>query len=199
MRTQSRKVTPRVKAGKVQKKNNHHPTYNYWDHEVPAPVIDRERPGSGCRHLLTKGDIERFIAILPDWEELSKGLKAIILAERSDCYGWADDGIVAVCSWDRDLWQDYRPDFFKEHRHVLERLGVETERLSSGEVRCKFTEAQARGFQLLHILLHELGHHHDRMTTKSKRHSRGEPYAEEYALRYMDRIWNDYIRVFELY
>ena len=34
---------------------------------------------------------------------------------------------------------------------------------------CRFTEASARGFQLMHMFLHELGHYHDRMTTRSKR------------------------------
>ena len=50
-----------------------------------------------------------------------------------------------------------------------------------------------------HILLHEFGHHHDRMTTKSMRASRGEPYAEEYARRYEALIWKDYLKVFTLY
>ena len=62
---------------------------------------------------------------------------------------------------------------------------------------CEFTEAQARAYQLLHILLHELGHHHDRMTTKPKvRASRGEPYAEAYALQYEARIWDRYQEAF---
>jgi len=48
-------------------------------------------------------------------------------------------------------------------------------------------------------LLHELGHHHDRMTTKSKRTaSRGEGYAERYALAYADRIWESYLNEFGL-
>ena len=50
----------------------------------------------------------------------------------------------------------------------------------------------------MHILLHELGHHHDRITTRSKvRASRGDSYAEQYALRYADRIWDEYFRVFD--
>lgn len=51
--------------------------------------------------------------------------------------------------------------------------------------------------QLRHILLHELGHHHDRMTTRSQfESSRGENYAEQYALRYADGIWDEYFRLF---
>jgi len=49
----------------------------------------------------------------------------------------------------------------------------------------------------MHVLLHELGHHHDRMTTRSQVDAgRGELYAELYANKYMDRIWEDYVRVF---
>ena len=60
-----------------------------------------------------------------------------------------------------------------------------------------WTEAQARAFQLLHILPHELGHHHDRMTTRTRRYAaRGEPYAEEYANRVLDDVWPAYISRF---
>ena len=62
---------------------------------------------------------------------------------------------------------------------------------------CEFTESQARAYQLLHILLHELGHHHDRITTKSQvRASRGEPYAEAYALQHEALIWERYLDTF---
>ena len=58
-------------------------------------------------------------------------------------------------------------------------------------------QGQARAFQLVHVFVDELGHHHDRMTTHSKRATaRGESYAEDYANRYTDRIWNHYLRTF---
>ncbi|HEY3782622.1 MAG TPA: hypothetical protein VGL56_16180 [Fimbriimonadaceae bacterium] len=100
MRSQSRKVTPKVVSGKVQKKSSHEPTFNYWDHDRGYPVIDRQRPGEGHRHLLTKSDIQKFIDLLPDWPELSKGLKAIVLAPDDDCAGWHSEGVVAICGWD---------------------------------------------------------------------------------------------------
>jgi hypothetical protein len=63
----------------------------------------------------------------------------------------------------------------------------------------EWTESQARACQLLHVLLHELGHHHDRMTNRSKtRAARGEPYAERYALRYEAGIWDAYLQEFGL-
>jgi hypothetical protein len=49
----------------------------------------------------------------------------------------------------------------------------------------------------MHILLHELGHHHDRMTTRSQRYcGRGESYAEQYALRFADQLWDAYFKAF---
>lgn len=61
----------------------------------------------------------------------------------------------------------------------------------------KWTDGQARAFQLLHIFLHELGHHHDRMTTRSERRAaRGESYAELYANVYLRSIWSSYVREF---
>jgi len=199
MRGQGRKVTPKVIGGKVQKKNSHSVTFNYWDHDPGYPVIDRQRPGEGHRHLLNKADVQRFIDILPDWAELSKGLKAIILAEDEDLYGWHNEGVIGICAWEKDLWQEYTDMFYQEHQAVLERLGVEVEALPSGDFECRFTENQVKAFQLLHILLHELGHHHDRMSTRSKRSSRGEPYAEAYALEHMDAIWESYVSRFPLY
>jgi hypothetical protein len=61
----------------------------------------------------------------------------------------------------------------------------------------EFNEATVQDFQLLHVLLHELGHHHDRMTSPGQRETtRGEPYAEGYARRYEKKIWSAYHRVF---
>ena len=57
----------------------------------------------------------------------------------------------------------------------------------------KWTADQARAHQLLCTFLHELGHHHDRMTTKYKQSAdRGEKYAESYARRYTELIWDRY-------
>jgi len=63
----------------------------------------------------------------------------------------------------------------------------------------RWTEPQARAYQLLHILPHELGHHHDRITTRSRRRSsRGEPYAEAYANRVLEQVFPSYARAFDL-
>ena len=42
----------------------------------------------------------------------------------------------------------------------------------------------------MHVFLHELGHHHDLMMTRSRRKTaRGERYAEKYALWHSKDLW----------
>jgi hypothetical protein len=198
MRGSGRRTTPRVVDGKVQRKNRTARTPNYWNTPQHQPVIDRRRPGSGYRHLLMKEDVARFVRILPNWNQLSEGLDAIVLDTGGGCYGWHSSGIVAVCAWDIALWQEWCEEFFQEHRHLLDRLGVPYE-LVDGNYLCKFEPPTVRAFQLIHILGHELGHHHDRMTTRSKRRaSRGEPFAEEYARKFEALIWDRYVNEFGL-
>ena len=196
-----RRTATKVVGGRALRKNNWKPTPNaYWG--LPQITIERERPGQGYRHLLSKRDIERFVALLPDWEELSEGLTTIVLAPgRWSVDGWHRNGVVAVCAWPRTLWDTAERWFYDDHEELFARLGVEVEetRDGAGERRLKWTESQARAYQLLHVLLHELGHHHDRITTQAKWDAaRGEPYAERYALRYEARIWGDYLREFGL-
>jgi len=195
----NRKTAPDVKKGRVQKKNNWTPTPGYYNSEQALPLIDRKRPGEGYRHLLKRRDVQEFIAILPDWEELSKGLNAIVLAPHEDAMGWHEPGVVHVCAWEQELWwEDTVPAFVDDHREIFEWLGVVVEK-QGGFLVTKWTEGQACAFQLLHVLLHELGHHHDRMTTRSQRSaSRGEGFAENYARQYEARIWDEYLRRFGL-
>lgn len=194
-----RRTAPKVRQGKVQKKNRTRRTLHIP--EAPErPVIDRQKPGQGFRHLLLKRDVERFIDLLPDWKALSQGLRAIILAPGEwTCSGWHRPGIVALCAWERDLWYETRDWFHDEHRRVFDQIGLECEPQTDGYVLLKWTESTARAYQLMHVLLHELGHHHDRMTTRSRRcAARGEYYAERYALDYADRIWDRYLNEFGL-
>jgi hypothetical protein len=104
-----------------------------------------------------------------------------------------------VCAWEQDLWwTDAHPEFIADHRDLFNLLGVEhATRGKRMEVR--WSAEQARAFQLLHILTHELGHHHDCMTTRSRRGTaRGEDYAERYAHRVLEKVWPTYARTFGL-
>ena len=191
-----RKNAPKVKGGRVQKKNNWEPTPRYEGGSQRYPAFDRRRPREGYRHLLKRRDLEHFIDLLPDWDDLAVGLEAVVLDD-DEGMGWHDTGSVGICAWDDDLWwTGADPDFVAEHRDVCGLLGVDYSE-DDGKWVVRWTEGQARAFQLLHVFLHELGHHYDRMTTRSKRGTaRGEPYAEAYARRYFDRIWDGYLREF---
>lgn len=200
MKRFNRKTDPKVIGGLVQKKNNWALTPDYYNTRQGVPVIDRKRPGQGYRHLLRQRDVLDFIGLLPDWGELSAGLNAIVLAPGSHyVYGYHTRGVVHVCAWEEDLWIALPRAGYERERETIERLGVPCERRGD-DVLCKFTEETARAHQLLATLLHELGHHHDRMTTRYKsRPSRGEPYAEEYAGKYAERIWVNYQEVFGVF
>ena len=195
----NRKSAPRVKRGRVQKKNNAALTPNYYTAAAPFPVIDRLRPGKGFRHLLTHRDVETFIELLPEWDDLATGLNAIVLAPGGDDMGWHEPGVIHICAWEAALWwDDTTPEFVQDHRAFLDRLGVKVVR-DGDRLVTQWTESQARAFQLLHIFLHELGHHHDRMTTRSRaRAARGEQFAEQYARRNESAIWEAYVGTFGL-
>ena len=194
-----RKTTPHVVRGRVKKKNNWALSTDYYDAPQPRMVvIDRKRPGVGYKHVLTKSDIYQFLEILPDWNTLAVGLHAIVLTPGSYYNdGYHCPGVVHVNAWEDGLWREASQAYYDAHREIWERLGVLCEQTGDDCFLCKFDEPAVRAYQLLHILLHELGHHHDRMTTRSqKRSTRGEAFAENYAVQYESAIWDKYQRVF---
>jgi hypothetical protein len=198
MRVQ-RKTTPKVKDGRVQKKNRHDITPNYWNTRQDELQLDTEKPGKGFKHFLKKRDIVKFLQILPNWEELNIELDAIILAEGGGSDGWYSNGVLAICAWEKDKSVTLNKDYFNDHKDIFERLKLEYEIKSSGVI-CHFNEKQIIAYQLLHIFLHELGHHHDRVSTKEKIDNapRGERYAEDYALKYERIIWNRFFEEFKM-
>ena len=203
MRGLSRRGTLKVKDGRVQKKNNWVLTPNYYSHEQRELVIDRQRPGKEFRHVLLQRDVELFISLLPDWKELARGLSAIVLAPGEDgTDGYHTRGAVHLCAWKAELWRETSINHYEVHQDIWERLGVPCEAKEDefgSYMLCKWTKNTARAYQLLHILTHELGHHHDRITTKSqKRTARGESYAEAYARKYEALVWGSFKKHFPL-
>jgi hypothetical protein len=201
MKRLQRITNPRVIDGQVQRKNCTALSPNCFRTPRPYPSVERHKPGFGYRHVLKQSEVAAFIRLLPDWGELSKGLNAIVLAPGEfNCDGWYVPGVVAVCAWERAVWREITLRGYAEHRDLLDRLAVPCEQTEDGYFLCRFTEASIRAYQLLHVLLHELGHHHDRMTTRNRKDcGRGEDYAEEYALRYEKMIWDEYLKHFGLY
>jgi len=194
----ARRSTPKVKNGKVQRKNRWVQSPNYYLKNRKAILIERRKPGRGYRHIVTREDIEKFIELIPNWAELSRGLNAIVLVPGSTPrYGYHVPGVLHICAWEEDLWQDWPRKFAQDNVSLLERLRVPTQELSDGQVRCFFSEENAKAFQLLDVFLHELGHHRDRMTTKhGERTARGEEFAERFALEYEAMIFPRYVKVF---
>lgn len=200
----ARKVTPRVRDGRAQPKDRRAQTQGLWSLPEGGCAVVRERPGRDHKHVLEVGDVERYLGLLPGRDEVVRGLRAVVLArEEYDTEGWYDHrGVIGLCAWGRELWREVTPSFYEEHREVLARLGVECvealdEEWDERYVECRFTEASARAWKLNHILLHELGHHHDRLTTRSKRHpARGEGYAERYAVRHEAEVWGRFCEAF---
>lgn len=81
------------------------------------------------------------------------------------------------------------------HQDIFDTLGVACER-QEGWVTCRFTEAQARAFMLLHVFMHELGHHYDHIQQKHLDVSKGEDYAETFATSRFGQLFPTYVRTF---
>jgi hypothetical protein len=196
-----RRTNPQVTAGTVRKKNRTDVSPTVYNTARDGPVVHRLKPGFGYRHVLRQKDVAEFLRLLPDWGQLAKGLNAVVLAPGNvHCDGWYRPGVVAVCAWERGLWRELTRDGYEEHWGLFERLEVPCEATGGGFYLCRFTEPAVRAYQLLHVLLHELGHHHDRMTTRSRADScRGEGYAEGYAWEHERRVWQRYLATFGLY
>lgn len=194
----NRRSTMKVRDGIVQRKNRSSRTPHYLRDEMPTLVIDRRRPGRGYHHVASQCDVRRFVEILPEWQILRNGLNAIVLdSGYRECMGWHRPGVVAICAWDADfVWSDCIPAFHAEHAEIFETLGVPVFR-DDERIEVHFSEDTARAFLLVHVLVHELGHHHDRITTRAKRDTaRGEGYAERYARRHEDEFIERYRRLF---
>src|SRR3954467_10975547 len=217
-----RRTAMKVRDGRVLKKHNWR--LDPGDYRaLPQDEIrlDRRRPPEGSRHLITLAELRRFSELLPDWDEVAVGLDAIVLDSATDLRRLVRTRRRGICAWDHDPWDWWSADMEHEHRPILDLLAVERVPITEsaehaevvddlralgvhvarplGEVEVRWTEAQARAYQLLHILPHELGHHHDRMSTHSRRNAaRGEPFAESYAHRVLERVWPTYPRAFEL-
>jgi hypothetical protein len=194
--TFNRRTATKVKAGRVQRKNRHRPT----GHD--GYVFDRESPGRGFRHVLSKRDVQLFIDLIPEWQQFSERLERITLASHKDgCdglhefYHREETGAIFLHAWPEDLWMEIRAEYFDVHQVIFERLGVSYDRREDN-VMCRFTEAHGRAFMLLHVFMHELGHHYDRIRQKHLNASKGEDYAERFATVRFEQLFPLYVDAF---
>lgn len=171
--------------------------YDYPEGEF---MVDRKRAMPGFKHLLNEKDVYRFISLIPNWDELSEGLNVVILDRggHDSPMGWYSNGMIALSAWENELSGDFYSDFLDEHQFILDLIGVEYTRKGK-YCHVDFDQYTAKAFQLLHIFLHELGHHVDRMDSRSKKQpSRGEQYAEDFANEYAEILFDTYIDHFRL-
>ncbi|WP_158261135.1 MULTISPECIES: hypothetical protein [Pirellulaceae] len=178
---------------------------NRWAPTRRGPLVRREQPGRGHKHYICKSDVLKFIDLLPQWEELSVGLNEIILAEaREFTQGWYRPGKVAICAWEKELLHEQYGCDFLDHEAVYRRLGIPFDHResikypNSDAYYVHYDNQSLRAYLLLHIFLHELGHHHDLITTKHQDDcARGESYAEDYAIKYETLIFDRYCEAFD--
>jgi hypothetical protein len=117
----------------------------------------------------------------------------------TNTWGLSNPGVVVITAWEQELWwEDTDRTWVDEARPIPELLEVEiVPRDEAGRrYELRWTEPQARAFMLLEVLVQELGHHHERMTTRGTDAPRGEPYAIQYARRVQDDVWPEYVHVF---
>ncbi len=189
----SKKTSPKVIGGLVQRKNNHSKTARN------GYVIDRRRAGKGFRQVLKSKDIHDFTDIIPDWEVICEGIESIIIDAGDECrdglyrhYNDEDTGVIWLSAWPEGLWVEFNDTYFKQHQWHLDLLEVVYEK-KGNEWVCHFTESKAKGFMLLHVFLHELGHHVDKLRSRKKNVLRGgDRFAENYANQTLKEIWQDY-------
>ena len=196
------------RANQIKQSPQHQRIFTHRPHRAGGPKhgevqIKKKRPGDGYKHLVTIADLKKFIALLPDWDELSNGLQAVVLAPGQDGgYGFYQfpNEVIELLAWPRQMTRRTSEPFWAENLPILKRLGVACSAPDAdGFRRIFWSPEQARAFQLMNIFLHELGHHHDRMTSRRQKFcGRGEAYAENYARKYEAVIWQRYLRAFGL-
>jgi hypothetical protein len=192
----NRRTATKVKDGRVQRKNRRTLTAGH------GLLIDRESPGVNARHVVSKRDLQRFIEIIPDWPRLSDRLERVTLSaadSSADAYYYfyhrEKTGAIYLHAWDEDLWVDLSQKYFDDHAEILVRLGVSSDATKEG-VLCRFTESQARAFVLLHVFLHELGHHQHFLRMKHRSTEFDENYAERFAAARFQSLYAAYIEAF---
>jgi hypothetical protein len=192
----NRRTATKVVNGKVQRKNRSQLT------SCSQTVIDRQSAGPGYCHVLSKRDLYAFIDLIPDWNKLSQRLERIILASPDpgddaslQFYYRNNTSSIELYAWDEDLWICTNHSYFESHRSIFDRIGLSYD-IGKEDVICRFSEAQARAFMLLHVFMHELGHHYDHMTQKHRRASRGEDYAERFANNHFASLYPAFVETF---
>ncbi len=189
----NRKTAMKVKGGRVQRKNRHVPTTRQ------GYVIDRESPRKGFRHVVTKAHLVRFLELIPDWPLVSVGLERVVLGGGEDgtdgCYEYFHrerTGSIRLEAWSTEDRVELQRDYYEAHRTLFDRFSVTSLQEERARVTAYFSEVQARAFLLLHVFMHELGHHRERMLRKESGIQLRESFAESFANQRFEELWERY-------
>ena len=161
--------------------------------------------------MVTQSDVFNFIRMIRRWETLSIWLNRIVLDTGSRTrFGWFRYGTVALCTMPANLVVGIQREWFYRDIDSFDRVGIPYERqsddqrsanahdpeLAHADFVCRFTLSQAKCFHLTRTLLHELGHHADRVSNRKGWCSRGEDFAERFGRRLERDVWQAYINLF---
>ncbi|BBM86866.1 hypothetical protein [Candidatus Uabimicrobium amorphum] len=127
------KKTPKVKAGKVQRKN-FRDVRNSPDKQF---FIHVESPRLGYEHFVSQQDIKTFLNILPQKETIMSGLQSICLVDHEHCDGWYEDGNIHICAWEQEMHRVFDALHYDEHKEILAELSIPCEKIS-GELMHQF-------------------------------------------------------------
>ncbi|RYG23660.1 hypothetical protein EON82_13340 [bacterium] len=194
MRLSARKSAPGVRGGKTRKKNRTALSPDIYEHEFDRLVVQRIRPAKGHYHAVSPTDVRRFAALIPDWETVSEGIRAVVLTPGGDdCFGrYHNAGVIKLDAWPK-VETAYVPP---RKEWLMRQLGIEEPHDDIGWF-LHLSREQVRCFLLMGTFLHDLGHHIDRMTTRSKADaSNGEPFAIAYEHRRQRELWEAFCREF---
>ena len=100
----------------------------------------------------------------------------------------------------RQLADRYLDDYARRLLEVLDvpRVRARCDGCNRPAVHYALSIEQARAWQLLDVLQHELGHHHDAKFHRGGRANRGERYALEFAEKRWQRLWPRYQQAFRI-
>lgn len=119
------KKTPKVKHGKVQRKN-------FRDMLISpsqAFFVHVECPRLGYEHFLSENDILQFIDILPQKEMITYGLDGIYLVDHSNCDAWYDARKIYICAWEQEMHRVYDALHYIEHKELFDLLSIPCEKI----------------------------------------------------------------------
>lgn len=195
-----RKTTPKVKDGRVQRKNRTDESEYLALVDGRTFTVIKHRAKSGYRHVLQLPEVYRYVELIPDWTEVSKGLSALAL----DAYGSDEQTDTHYDAGYRAIWMRPFPEtlrtqwsrgFYERHEDFASRLGAELVSDNSASVTLSWTLAGAKAWQLLHLFLYDLSVHDQFVRSgQNPRSEHNNTAAEDYAFRTADRILPEYER-----